>query len=490
MSVSANFNIFCNNLSVSEKKKSKISLRFDTICEKLNERYWNIKSTYGGMYTGSYGRRTANVWVNNIEMIFELPISMYNKYKEFKKNNYFEFLMDIKSTISEIYPHAKTKINTENYSIQIFFLDRMSIELLPVFRDNDKYIYADYSSEGSWKVIDPISEIKKMNIGNQFTDNNLQKLCKMAHAWRRHCNVPIKEILLDTLAYNFISQWIDKCCPYSRFDILCKEFFKYIKNQEPKNIWKALGSESIINNPENFIYKATVAYFNAESAMALEKEKKSWHARQKWNAVFGSKFPESMLLEKQLKKMFDKSMLLYHAQIKCVNIITRKRYKTVGIQLVLVILMFISLLIINESNTFNIGIVIFGISSLLFFYTINSKKFGLRIIKNKHRESAQQLLNIQEQYKNLIDDLNYNNVDISVILKRKISLQTKLINIYKGTSTFVNNKYLKTIEILDNKNELKEKSLKRTTRKIRFSMWQGYKFLLENRTISLMKYRN
>ncbi|MDY8135361.1 SMODS domain-containing nucleotidyltransferase [Aquimarina sp. 2201CG5-10] len=489
MSVSANFNTFCYNLRIPDEKNAIISLRFNSICEKLNKDYWNLNSTYGGIYVGNFGRQTANVWANDIEMIFEMPSAVRDKYDNYGKKGQSAFLNNIKRSIAEIYPNAK--IDATGRSIEINFSDKLCFYIQPVFRNKDEsYTYANTINR-KWEIIDPIAQIKTMNFGNAITNNNLARLCTMVHAWKRHCKVSIKDILLDTFVYNFLIQWDRKDESYSCYDIMCRDFFKYLKDLDAsQTVWSVIASNQKISNPDNFRYKAIIAYHKAESAINLEQNNKCWLARQKWREVFGSKFPESIALDSQLRKQLDKIILMRKTQIRCANILIKKSYVAKAFQICLGLIMVMGVMTIGYTNELNTGLIVFGISSMLFLVNLYIQKSNLGSVIRKHKQSALQLSDIREQYDELLDDLNNSNVDISVLQTRKDKLQNSLFNLYKGTSLFISKGYLEAVKALNKSIEIKEKVSGSAASKLNLPVWQGNKFYMEKDVPNLMNFKN
>lgn len=480
MSVSANFNTFCDNLKVSENKKAIISLRFNAICEKLNKDYWKLNSTYGGIYVGSYGRQTENTWVNEVEMIFEMPMEIKNRFEAFRNDSQFAFLTDIEKSIGEIYPSAK--IDRENNTVKIRFSDKIVLYVLPVFRNiDDTYCYANLSEQGSWDRMDPIAEIKAMHTANKSTNNNLVNLCKMVRAWKKHNNVLIKDILIDTLVSEFLLHSEHKECVYEDYDKMCLGFFKFLKEQDPlRTEWNAVGSNALISNPDNFRYKSIIAYHKIESAMEFETKKKSWRARQKWREVFGTKFPESIILEQQLRKLSQKTVKLQKTQIKCAVILKQKTYRSKLSQLVLALMVVTGILIIGYTNQFNFGLVLFGVSSMLFLASIYIQKTNLAGIINRHKKSAVQLYHLEQNAKKLLQDLNSKHIELAVLNEQKEKLQEQIRSMYTGTTMFINKTYLDAANALNPLIDEKHEIMLNSNSKIHVPIWQGNKFYLEN----------
>lgn len=291
MSVATNFNTLCNELKISTDKRSTISTRYNSICKRLNKDFWNMDTTHGGRYVGSFGRHTANSWVSDIDMIFEMPSSLKSTYDNYIGNGQSAFLQAVKNSIAKTY--WNTSLKGDGQIIEVTFSDNMKIEVLPAFKNSDDtFTYADSNSGGSWKKTDPIPEMNAINNGDILTNYNLKRLCRMARAWKYYCSVPINGLLIDTLAYRFLTNWSEKDKSYLYYDWLSRDFFYYLKEQtKDQTIWYAVGSGQAIYNYSDFRYKAKLAYNKSVVAIQLESDDKKWSAKQKWREIYGNRFP-------------------------------------------------------------------------------------------------------------------------------------------------------------------------------------------------------
>lgn len=291
MSVSTNFKEFCDKLKISTDKRSTISTRYNSICKRLNKDFWSMDTTHGGRYVGSYGRHTANNWVSDIDMIFEMPTHLKSTYDNYQGNGQSAFLQSVKDSISNTY--WNTNLKGDGQIVQVKFSDDMIIEVLPAFKNDDgTFTFADTNSGGSWRTTDPIPEINAINSGDTLTNNNLKRLCKMARAWKNYCNVPIKGLLIDTLAYRFLTNWSSKDKSYLYYDWMSRDFLEYLRDQtKDQTTWYAVGSGRAIYNFSDFRYKAKVAYNKSVEAIKLESDNLSWSAKQKWREIYGTRYP-------------------------------------------------------------------------------------------------------------------------------------------------------------------------------------------------------
>lgn len=292
MTVSEDFLSFCNNLRMSETTVSKIQSRYHQITKRINLDYWGSSSeTAHSLYVGSYGRGT-EIWTSDIDMIVQLPYEVYKKYDNYISNGQSALLQEIKGVIQKTY--STSHIKGDGQVIGIDFDDGISFEIVPAFINKDgSYTYPDTCEGGSWKTTDPQREIDAMNAENKCSNKNLKRLCRMARAWKEKCKVDISGILIDTLAYKFISDWEYKDKSYLYYDYMSRDFFDYLKNQDiDKSYWLAPGSNKRVYKKGGFQNKAKIAYNNALSAIEYASNDHEYSAREKWREIYGTKYPQ------------------------------------------------------------------------------------------------------------------------------------------------------------------------------------------------------
>lgn len=293
MSLTDWFSTFCVNLQV--KDGGTISQRYKSITRRLNHEYWDTNSeTSHSLYVGSYGRNTAIQGFSDLDMIFQLPYSLYEKYNKYTGNGQSALLQDAKKSIEKTY--STTSIKGDGQVIIVPFTDGLSFEVVPAFvNKDDSYTFPNANIGGSWKVTNPRPEIKAVRERNNSCNGNLVPLCRMMRAWKRKWDVPIGGLLVDTLAYQFIENWEYRDKSYLYYDFMCRDFFAFMKDQDPeKTYWKAPGSGQYVYGKGLFQYKAKRCYNLSLEAIAHEtaKPKREWSAKQKWREIFGTKFPE------------------------------------------------------------------------------------------------------------------------------------------------------------------------------------------------------
>lgn len=287
------FSTFCSNLQIRDS--GTIATRSGNITRRLNTDFWSTTSdTSHSLYVGSYGRNTAISGFSDVDLIFQLPYSVYKHYNEYSGNGQSALLQAVKTSIERTY--STTKIRADGQVIQVPFTDGIIFEVVPAFDNNDgSFTFPNANDGGSWKTTNPRPEIKAIRDRNAVTNGNLVPLCRMMRDWKNKWTVPIGGLLIDTLAYQFIETWEHRDKSYVYYDYMCRDFFKWMAAQdENQEWWRAPGSGQYVWGKGLFQYKAKRCYNLSLEAIEHEMAtpKREWSAKQKWREIFTTNFPD------------------------------------------------------------------------------------------------------------------------------------------------------------------------------------------------------
>ncbi len=292
MSISEKFSTFCSALRMSDDVVSNVSYRAKQITKRVNSDFRGLDSdTSYSLFVGSYGRGT-DIFVSDIDMIIQLPYEQYEKYNGYQTNGQSALLQAVRDSIKKTY--STTHISGDGQVVKLNFTDGICYEIVPAFinKDGESFTYPDTNDDGKWKVTNPRAEIKEINAANNNWNKNLKLLCRMARAWKDKWDVPIGGLLIDTLAYNFLKQWEHKDKSFTYYDWMTRDFFAYLKDQDPdKNYWLAPGSSQYVWRKGKFEYKALRCYNIAVEALDYERDNMDASANLKWREIYGTKFP-------------------------------------------------------------------------------------------------------------------------------------------------------------------------------------------------------
>lgn len=282
MSISESFKTFCSNLQISNDTVNTIQNRYYQIIKKVTLETCNC------LYVGSYGRGT-EIFPNDIDMILKLPYDTYLKFNSYTTNGQFALLQEVKKNLEKTYNTSFLKGNRQ--VIKVNFSDGMNFKITPAFINKDKsYTYPDSNDGGKWRITNPRKEIEAMNSMDRETNENLKRLCRMVRSWKKQNNVSISGFLIDTLSYNFISNWKYKDKSYKYYDLMSQDFFQYLKHISESQLYcLAPGSNHYIHNYMHLQIEVSEAYNKA--LYAIKNKAKENIAKQKWREIYGPNFP-------------------------------------------------------------------------------------------------------------------------------------------------------------------------------------------------------
>lgn len=288
------FSAFCSKIKIQDG--GTISTRYKVITRRLNTDFWETTSdTSHSLYVGSYGRNTAIDGFSDLDMVFELPLSLYHKYDGYQGNGQSALLQAVRASMQKTYPTSR--LGADGQVVTVSFTDGITFEVMPVFTDTaGSYTFPDSNDGGKWRTTNPRPEIQAIRDRNALCNGNLVPLCRMMRAWKRELKVPIGGLLVDTLAYQFVIGWEHKNESFLYYDYMCRDFFEYMAEQDTnQEYWKAPGSgQWVYCDKGQFQHKARRCYNIALEAIKHETAdpKREWSAKQKWREIFGTSYPE------------------------------------------------------------------------------------------------------------------------------------------------------------------------------------------------------
>lgn len=234
------------------------------IAKKLNKHYYEIDSdSKSHMYiVGSVGRKTAIKDSSDLDILFDLPKEIYEKYNEYTSNGQSSLLQDVKKVIAERYP--KTDLSGDGQVVIISF-DKYTVELVPGFQNEDgSFIYPDTHDGGSWKTTNPIPEQEECKNCNDSSNGIYYDICHMIRSWKNTIGLSMGGLLIDTLVYDCFSENNNfNDCEYKDYLKILSLTFEFFKNQKKdRSYWFAVGSKQKVYNSTKgaFVSKAKKAY--------------------------------------------------------------------------------------------------------------------------------------------------------------------------------------------------------------------------------------
>lgn len=284
MSISEMFSQFVGNLAISNTET--ISTRYGELTTALNKKFRDTDSKMANtLQVGSFGRKTGVNGISDLDMLYIMPKTKWEIYN--KVGGQLKLLQDTKEAILARYP--TTKVRVDRLVVTVTYTN-FHVEVQPVFaQDDNSYKYPDTKNGGSWKITKPKEEMEEVSNLDVLKNSNLRRLCKMARAWKNKHGVGMGGLLIDTLAYNFLSSTnAYDSRSYSFYDWLSRDFFKYLSELPEQNEYAAPGSRQRVRVKNKFQRKAKKAYKLCLEAIEHENNR---DVNDKWKKIYGRPFP-------------------------------------------------------------------------------------------------------------------------------------------------------------------------------------------------------
>jgi hypothetical protein len=95
----------------------------------------------------------------DLDMIFQLPYSVYETYNGYNGNGQSALLQAVRVSIEKTY--STTSIRADGQVILVPFNDGLTFEVVPAFTNtDDSYTYPDANNGGRWRTTNPKPEIE------------------------------------------------------------------------------------------------------------------------------------------------------------------------------------------------------------------------------------------------------------------------------------------------------------------------------------------
>lgn len=270
MTIASAFTTFCEAILLSSFDQMKTTV--GEIAKKLNAKYYGFTSdSTTHMYiVGSVGRNTAVKNASDLDIIFDLPSSVYTRFDNYEGNGQSALLQEIKNVLLERYPN--TKMRGDGQVVVIEF-SAYTVELVPGFKQaDDRFKYPDTHSGGSWKYTDPLSEQDECAACDTRSNKNYYNFCHIIRCLRNKMGFSMGGLLIDTLVYNHFSSNDDYSeSSYSDYLEIFKSLLSDLKGlSKDQKYWFAVGSNQQVTNTDDgaWIAKMQDAYDSVKDKTA------------------------------------------------------------------------------------------------------------------------------------------------------------------------------------------------------------------------------
>lgn len=291
--VTRRFTRLASNLALTTDQLADGLTKHGGVRATLNRAYYGHSSETANSYLiGSWGKDTRVRPSRDIDLVFLLPASVYERYQQRTGNRQSALLQEVKDVLAKTY--TQTTMRGDGQVVIVPF-NTIPIEVCPGFRCNDgSVIICDSNDGGRYKVSSAEAEIIEIEASDSRRSQNTRKLVRLVKCWQRENNAwTLKSFQLERLAIQFLEQW--EYCHNDEFyhDWMVRDFFAFLTTQA--NRWIVMpGNGEVVGLGDDWLSRAQSAHKRAIDACEYERDNYEALAGVEWQRIFGAAVPVTM----------------------------------------------------------------------------------------------------------------------------------------------------------------------------------------------------
>ncbi|MFZ3584916.1 SMODS domain-containing nucleotidyltransferase [Loktanella sp. DJP18] len=175
LSAASRFEGFLTNIALTDAQKVAGSERREAVVRVMNSHYYGITSgSANSKFVGSWGKLTRVRPPRDVDILFVLPLSVYNRFELRIGNRQSQILQEIKGVLAERF--STTAIKGSGPVVVVPF-SAYNVELVPVFElTSGQYWICNTSSGGRYQVADYDAEAELIRTSNSISKGNTRNL--------------------------------------------------------------------------------------------------------------------------------------------------------------------------------------------------------------------------------------------------------------------------------------------------------------------------
>ena len=282
---------FLANIKLTDIQKAAGSASRESVVSTLNWTYYSSShNTSHSQYVGSWGKHTRVRPPRDVDVLYTLPVEVYNRFQARSGNKQSQLLQEVKSVLLNKF--SNTDIRGSGPVVIVPFAG-YKVELIPAFLLTDGQFYICMTDNGGhYKKAAYDSELAEMTASNNASSKNTRDLVRMMKRWQAYCGVNIKSFYIELTSITFITTWAYKGKSTSYYDYMVRDYLEYLLRQKDSYVF-APGTCEAMNIGSAWESKAKTALINAKSACAYEASSSWAAAGEEWQKLFGPDIPRN-----------------------------------------------------------------------------------------------------------------------------------------------------------------------------------------------------
>ena len=283
------FDRFLSNIGVTATNLSDANTKVAGVAGKLHSNYYG--TAYDGstrILIGSYGKQTQVQPPRDVDILFLMPYGEFTRYNGYSGNGQSALLQAVKSVLQERYT-TTDRIRGDGQVVVVPFSGGHTVEVLPGWRANGKFLIPNTHDGGSWKLVDHNAEFAHIDSSDTASGGNTRNLIKIMKIWQAYCAVPIKSLVLELRAVNFLAGWEYRAKGTTYYDWMVRDFLGSLI-EYANGECKIPGIEEKCEYGNAWLSKAQSAYARAQKACEYESQDWEVDAKLEWQKIFGGQY--------------------------------------------------------------------------------------------------------------------------------------------------------------------------------------------------------
>lgn len=275
--MNAYFEEMLRRLRLTTNQRRNAKAKYDGVAKALHDEFYD--TTYNGstkLLIGSYGKRTNIRPPSDIDLLFKIPVEVYEQYLNYAGNGASALLQRVRSVIGKKYDTSELPRAWGKVVLIEFPEGRHSVELLPAY-DVGGGVFQIPNSEdgGSFESFDVGADLAVVTESSLATNGLNRKLIRMIKRWRRlHKGMNLKPYQIESYVADYLRAVSFNDMDWSE---LVAGFFVWL-------------SEAGVVDMLDKTYVVT-AMNRAQKARQLEHVDDIKGASEEWGKIFGNMFP-------------------------------------------------------------------------------------------------------------------------------------------------------------------------------------------------------
>lgn len=275
------FSQFLDNIALTSEQVEDGRKKYRGVCDCLARSLYgrglqdSDKILFGSFKTKTQVRPMGNE--QDVDVVFKVSEEIYNTYK----SRPGDLLQKFRSILKDKYT-TTDKISAWGKVLLVDFSEgHHDVEVAPCFEKEDGsfLITNNYSGEVDWEEFDVRGQIESFTSSNNNSNNLTRELVKIIKKWVRNTSsLAYSSFNIMNDVIDFVNNFYASGKGETRYDIVIKDFFTYLKNNTPEHL---SDYESCIKT----------ALDRAVKAVDFEEQGKHIEATQECRLIFGDMFP-------------------------------------------------------------------------------------------------------------------------------------------------------------------------------------------------------